>query len=331
MRRVLITGATGGLGKQLSRSARAMGYKVRATGRSVSEGNALTAIGCEFVAADLCANENLDALVKGMDSVIHAAALSASWGSWETFRKINIEATQHLLMAAEAANCRRFVFVSSPSIFANFEDRLNIGADDQPTPRPLNNYARSKLEAEKIVLAHNGNMACTAIRPRALVGEGDRVILPRLTELAMRSRVPLPDGGRALIELTDLRDAAQAILSAEQFAPDLRRAATNISGGNPQSVRTVAHRLASVLERDPKFIDLPLFVTRAMAGLIERSAQIIGSKNEPSLTRYTLATLAYSQTFDLTPARERLGYVPKFNAFETLLSEATKQTIGATG
>ncbi len=49
-----------------------------------------------------------------------------------------------------------------------------------------------------------------------------------------------------------------------------------------------------------------------------------GAENEPVLTRYTLAAMSYSQTFDLVPSRQLLGYEPRHDAVETLLAEVRK-------
>ena len=318
-RRVLITGATGGLGQALVREATARGLEVRATGRSAFQGAG------EFTACDLTAPDaDLYALAEGCQSVIHAAALSASWGSRESFERANVDATRRLLDAASAAGCRRFVFLSSPSIFARFADQIGIGEHTPPADPPLNDYARTKLAAERLVLApRSDTMACTAIRPRALVGDGDRVILPRLAEMASRKHLPLPGGGTALMELTDLRDVAWACLEAEERAPAIAGKAINISGGQPVEVRDLAARLAETLGQRPRMVALPLPLARVMAGAMEHAARLLGT-GEPPLTRYSLAMLAHSQTFDLEPARRLLGYEPQHDALATLLAEARK-------
>lgn len=323
-RRILITGATGGLGMALVREALKRGHAVRATGRSQAAGDELTSLGAQFVRVDLTHPEaDFRELLKDVDSVIHAAALSASWGPRRAFEIHNIQLTEQLLEAASRSGVERFVFVSSPSIFAAYRDRLAIGEYDGPTLQPLNHYARTKLAAERSVLAPREDaMACCAIRPRALVGPGDRVILPKLAELAGRERMPLPRGGRALIELTDLRDAAWAICAAEEQAVGLAGKAINISGGNPISVREVAHKLANALGKTPQLVSLPVGLARAIAVLGENAALLMRSAQEPMLTRYKLATLAYSQTFDLEPAQRLLGYRPQHDALATLLAEA---------
>ena len=320
MGRTLVTGATGGLGSALLAEAQRRGANLRGTSRSPRE-----AAGVEFVQVDF-ADPHADyaALVEDCDTVIHSAALSDSWGGAEEFDATNADATRRLLDTARAAGVRRFVLVSSPSIFARFADQTRIGEHHPPNERPLNHYARTKLAAERMVLAAGGSdMATCAIRPRAMVGEGDRVILPRLIEIAHRGRVPLPRGGRAMIELTDIRDAAWAICEAAERCEAVSGRAINISGGRPVAVGELARRVAEVLGTQPKLVDLPLSPAHALAATLEGAAKLLGLK-EPPLTRYTLSTLGYSQTFDLEPAKRLLGYEPRYDAVETVLDEARK-------
>lgn len=322
-RHIFVTGATGGLGTAVVRELRARGHRVRATGRSLTAGEALSGLGAEFVAADLTTTDT-GKLVDGVDSVIHAAALSASWGPRADFEAANVAATERLLAASQAAGVRRFVFISSPSIFAAFRDRPGISEGDAPSV-PLSDYARTKLQAERLVLAATPQaFARCVIRPRALVGPGDRVILPRLAALAARPRMPLPRGGRALIELTDLRDAARAIADAEDRADAIDGAAINVSGCRPIAVRDLAEALAAAMGRTPELVAVPIAVARPLATTLEALAKLTRSASEPVLTRYTLATLAYTQTFDPEPARRLLGYVPQHDATATLLSEARR-------
>ena len=323
--RILLTGATGGLGIACARELIARGHQVRAAGRNAKAGQTLGAMGTQFAAIDLEQTRDFSSLFEGCDSVIHAAALSASWGPREAFQRANLDVTARLLDAASESGVRRFVFISSPSIFADFKDRNDIGEDDAPTDPPLNHYARTKLTAERLVLAERSDgMACCAIRPRALVGEGDRVILPKLAEMAQRKRIPMPRGGKALIELTDLRDAAWAICEAEERAQTLHGRAINISGGQPLAVREVAQKLAQALGQTPKYMSPPTPLLRALATALETVARVTGQSEEPALTGYTLATLAYSQSFDLNRAKRLLGFTPRFDGLATLLEQARR-------
>src|SRR6478752_653870 len=116
MRQALVTGATGGLGRALVAALQSHGYRVRATGRDLEAGRRLGRAGASFVAADLTDPAGGEDLVKGIDVVFHAAALSSPWGARSDFEAINVEATRRLLTAAQAAGCDAFVFVSTPSV-----------------------------------------------------------------------------------------------------------------------------------------------------------------------------------------------------------------------
>jgi hypothetical protein len=90
------------------------------------------------------------------------------------------------------------------------------------------------------------------------------------------------------------------------------------------SVREIAAALASALGAKPRFASLPMTVARVAALLGEGWAGLTGSGKEPALTRYTLATLGFSQTFDPEEPARRIGYRPRHDALATLLAEARR-------
>ncbi len=320
MRRVLVTGATGGLGLATVAAFAAEGYAVRATGRKVSAAGRLRALGAEFVPADLANLATLPSLCEGMDSVVHAAALSSPWGTMAEFHRINVEATLALHEAARAAEAR-FVFVSSPSVYARARDQIGL-TEDSPLPRHfLNAYAATKGEAEGRVMARGG----VAVRPRAIVGPDDRVLLPRFLRLIDRGHFPLVNDGRALIELTDARDVARALVLAEQKAPELGGQVFNVSGGHALPLRETVSAIAGAMGKAVNFRNLPFVPVRVLTAMAESIAVLLPGRPEPPLTVYGLCAMAFSQTFDLTRARDRLGYAPRHDALETAMAVARGQ------
>ena len=204
-------------------------------------------------------------------------------------------------------------------------DRVGLTEHDPPAARSLNHYARTKLAAERLVLAADGAMRTVAIRPRAIVGRDDRVLVHRLIALVRRNVVALPRGGRALVEFTDVADVVAALLRAEERADAAHGMAINISGGQPVAVREVALALARAIGRNPHVRTLPMPVAHAIARASEAAHAALPVLGEPHLTRYALATLAYSQTFDLGLARNLLGWEPQCDGFATLLSVAARR------
>lgn len=323
-RRALVTGATGGLGLSLCAALRESGYWVRATGRSETNAGRLRAISDEFVRGDLL-EMDLAALCDGADVVFHAAALSSPWGPEAAFQAVNVDATRRLLAAARAGGAQGFVFVSSPSIYAALRDQPSL-TEESPLPaRALNAYARTKRLAEELVLAANTPAFRTvSVRPRALIGPDDTVLLPRILALASRGWFPALRGGRALIELTDVRDAANALVSADRNLEKVAGKAINISGGQPVSVSDLVRKLAAALQQPIALRPVPIEVALFIAGVSEMVCSVLPTRPEPRLTTYSVATLAYTQTFDLSRARALLGYEPSYDAVSTAQSLAAR-------
>ena len=327
-RHALVTGATGGLGLTLVPTLLAAGYRVRATGRSAAALDRLAAMGAEPRAADLTDGQALPALCAGVNVVFHAAALSSPWGPFETFERINVTATRQLLVAADGAGCDGFIFVSSPSIYAAPRDRIGLTEQSPPEAPAMNAYAATKLAAERLVLAANGpRMKTVAIRPRAVMGPDDSVLLPRLLRIVQRGRFPLINGGKALVELTDVRDACRALLLADDHRVAAAGQAINISGGRPVTIRALVEALGEVAGRPIRFKPVSVGFVMRVAGLLETICGLLPGRPEPPVTRYGVATLAFSQTFDLGRARSLLGYEPHHDAVASA-RETAAQVLG---
>jgi nucleoside-diphosphate-sugar epimerase len=322
-RRALVTGATGGLGLTLVAALIEAGYAVRASGRQRAALSRLETMGAEPIPGDLL--DNTAAACRGVDVVFHAAALSSPWGPDKAFQRVNVDLTRRLLDDARAAGADSFVFVSSPSVYARWRDQEGI-TERTPLPdRPLNAYARTKRQAEGLVLAaDSASFRTVAVRPRAIVGPDDAVLLPRILRLVKRGRVPLFRGGRALVELTDVRDAARALLLADQHRQTAGGQAVNVSGGRAAPIADLIGRLGRTLGVDVRSVPVPLVLGQTLAVASEAAARLLPGQPEPVLTPYTLSTLAWSQTFDLAGARDLIDYEPVHDAVETALAVAPR-------
>lgn len=317
-RRALVTGATGGLGRTLVPALLDAGYQVTATGRNAAIGAALEVDGAAFIAADLC-DASADVLRGGADVVFHLAALSSPWGRRSDFAAINVGATRRLLDGARSSGCGTFIYASTPSIYVEPRDRLALTEQDPPARRFANHYAATKYEAERLVLAANDeDFRTMAIRPRAVVGPDDDVLLPRLIRASRGGRMPVPNGGNALIELTDVRDAAAAFIAADGAREQAGGRAFNVSGGQPRRLRDLLQLIFAAIGSAPRLVSLPAGPAMAAAWLAERVAAMLPGRPEPPATRYTIMALGFSQTFDLTAARQWLDWTPKFSPEEAI-------------
>lgn len=316
--RALVTGATGGLGRIHTEILLAAGREVIATGRDLARGEELRRKGARFIPADLVHNDAAP-LLQGVGSVFHFAALSSPWGPHENFVAINETATKRLLAAAREAGCSRFLFASTPSIYTRAAHQIGL-TENSPTPMPLvNDYARTKLAAENAVRAAAApGFATVSLRPRAVIGPHDTVLLPRLLRAAKKGLMPLPGFGRSLIEPSDARDVCAAFLAAEERAATLGGQAFNISGGQPVPLAALAKHTFERLGRRVRLLPLPASLVLGLAWLSEALAGSRRSAPEPALTVYAAKVLGWSQTFDLSAARQALGWAPKHSPFAAI-------------
>lgn len=320
-RRALVTGATGGLGLSLVRALLDAGYAVRGSGRKPEALERLKAMGAEPFSGDLL--EQTEEACRDIDVVFHAAGLSSPWGPEADFDRANVELTRRLLGAAKRGGADGFIFVSSPSIFARWGDQTGLTEASLPNPRPLNAYARTKGEAERLVRAADApGFRTVSLRPRAIVGPDDAVLLPRLLRLVKQGRFPLFRKGRALVEMTDHRDAARAFLLADAHRQTAGGQVVNVTSGRAIPLNELVRKLAGTLGTPVKIVPLPLILGQTLSVASERLNRLLPGQPEPVLTPYTLATLAWSQTFDLSGAKRLIGYEPEYNAIQTALEVA---------
>ncbi|MBD9477528.1 NAD(P)-dependent oxidoreductase [Pseudoxanthomonas sp. PXM02] len=310
MARILVTGATGFIGSHAVRRLADAGHAIVATGRDRAR---LASIDtrAHAVVADLT-RDPLEPLLHACDTVVHCAALSSPWGRSEDFESANVHATERLLDAARREGVSRFIHLGSPSIYFRFRDQFDVSEDFEPPRRWITDYARSKWESECRVRAASGHKLQTLIlRPRAVFGEGDRAILPRLLAVAARGRFPLVGGGQALIDVTHIDNLVELIATCVHTDLPGNARAYNVSNGEPVRVRHLLETLFSSLGQEVRLLPVPRAALLALAALSERIARLRPGQPEPRLTRYGVGVIGYSQTLDISRAQRELHYQPQ--------------------
>ncbi|QQA42092.1 NAD-dependent epimerase/dehydratase family protein [Pelagovum pacificum] len=311
--RVLVTGATGFLGGAVLARLRHEGVASIGLGRDAGRLEMLRAAGHEVLRHDIADGPPE---VAGVTEVVHCAALSAPFGPAAAFERANVEGTRNMAEFAARAGVRRFVHISSPSIYFDWCDQEEV-REDTPLPPPVNDYARTKAEAERIVL-HRSEIHPIILRPRGIYGAGDTALLPRLLRVARRRRLPLFRNGAARIDLTHVDDVVEAIVTALAADRDCDGPTFNISGGEPLPVRRIAEQACARAGLTTRWRRMPLGLAMRAAGMAEAVARRLPGQPEPPVTRYGLSLFAYRQSLDLSRARDRLGWQPKVSFAEGL-------------
>lgn len=313
MTQILVTGASGFIGRHVAHALAAAGHEVLATGRDLPRLARGVGAVADIAVADLAADE-LDHLVAGRDAVIHCAALSAPWGAREVFQRANVVATNRLIHVAARHQVPRFVHFSSPSIYFRLADQFGITERFEPPTRWINAYTESKWQSEQCVTSdRHAGMTRIILRPRAVFGEGDRAIFPRIVALASRGWFPYIDGGRAWIDTTYIGNVVDAVLATLELPANLSPQVFNLSNGEPMPVRELLRELFDSLHMRVRPLYLPRRLALAMGSAAEPLARLVPGQPEPRLTRYGVGVLGYSQTLDISHARQVLGYHPRMS------------------
>ncbi|MEM8946551.1 MAG: NAD-dependent epimerase/dehydratase family protein [Planctomycetota bacterium] len=259
--RVLITGATGFLGKAVVRVANERGLTIRTTGRSPKP----TDLGIEYVQADLL-SDDLSVLVDGVDIVLHLAGLAHVFDkskSEHQFFAVNADATGRLAAAAADAGVRHFVLASSVAVYGG---NVNGPCPESAPCHPLSAYAKSKLRGEQLATEVASDlMAITILRLATLYGPGDPGNVARLLSSINRGKFIWIGKGTNRKSLVYRDDAAHACIEAALAQPEAP-ATYNVSAP-PESMRSIVEGLAHELEKPASRIRIPTWLATSSSSI----------------------------------------------------------------
>lgn len=315
--KILVTGATSGLGRNAVNYLLPQGIQVVACGRNKIEGEILTQLGAKFYAIELADLSLADAkkMMSGCDAVWHCAALSSPWGKRQDFENINHHATKTLADAAGELQISRFVHISTPAIYFNFTHQQNI-VESTINRRFANQYARTKYLAEIAIeqaVTHYPLTQYIILRPRGLFGPHDRVLLPRLLAQikSRQGKLVLPAGGQNTFDLTYVGNVVHSMQLATTKENLTSGAVYNITNQQPLPLKQTLQQLFNQLGMNYQIRSAPYPVLYSVAAMMEGIAYLTGK--EPLLTRYSLGAAYFTMTLDNQKAQQELGYYPIYN------------------
>ena len=310
---VLVTGATGMVGPRVVEALEQSGFAVRTLSNQPPKPGVLPP-GVEVRMGDVTDPATVRAAVAGVKVVVHLAALlhlpDPPASLRDAYERTNVGGTRAVVEASLAAGVERVVFFSTIAVYG--EATGGVLMEDSPV-RPATLYAKTKAEAERIVLAARtagGDPIGVVLRPGAVYGARVKGNYRRLVRaLARRRFVPIGPGSnrRAMVYDKDVADAA--VLAATRPAAAGR--VYNVSDGEAHTLGEIIATICVALGRTPPRWHVPLWPARAGAGLVESAARVVGAR--PLVSRATIDKYTEDIAVDSRRIRDELGFAPRYD------------------
>jgi UDP-N-acetyl-alpha-D-quinovosamine dehydrogenase len=267
--KALVTGANGFIGKALCERLLAEGGQVLGTVRS-SDSFASLHSGVNGLKISSIDDKTdwTNALI-GVDMIVHLAAcvhvINHTAGALSVLQLVNVNGTERLAREAALANVRRFIYMSSVKV--NGEGRAT-SYTEKDKPEPMDPYAASKCESEKILhaIAHETGLEVVIIRSPLVYGPRVKANFLRLFEL-VKSGIPLPlssvNNRRSLIYIGNLVDAIVTCMKNDRASGQTYF----VSDGDDVSTPELIRRMGYALGRPVRLFPFPSVLLK-MAGII---------------------------------------------------------------
>jgi len=312
MKKVLITGGGGFVGKAIVRLLRARDIDCLVLGRHIYP--EVQAMGAICRQGDICDGDFVRECCRGVDTVFHVAALAGIWGRWQEYYAINVLGTENVLAGCRAAGVSRLIYTSTPSVVFN-QHSIRNGNEDLPyADHFLCHYARSKVMAEQLILAaSNEQLRTCAIRPHLVWGPGDPHLIPRLIERGRAGQLRQVGAGDNLVDISYVDNVAHAhLLAADNLAGPgtVAGRAYFVSQGEPVNLWQWIGELFSRLDIAPVRGKISYPLAYGIGAMFEGAYHLAGRQEEPRMTRFLAQQLAKSHYFSIARAMDELGYHP---------------------
>ncbi|MCC7007319.1 MAG: NAD-dependent epimerase/dehydratase family protein [Acidobacteria bacterium] len=304
---VLVTGASGFTGSHLARYLHQQRDQVRAFVRPTSSRAPLDGAGVEIVEGDLLDSPSLDRAMHGIDVVYHVAALFRTAGlPSSTYKAVNADAVAAVIDAAVRAGVRRVVHCSTVGVHGDVE---HPPANEDAPLRPGDVYQETKLLGERLAreAAKRTGIELVIVRPTGIYGPGDRRLLKMFGAIA-RGRFVLLGNGQNYYHLTYIDDLCEGFRLCGTVAAAAGR--TYILGGpRVTTLREIVDITARVAGRRPPRWRVPVWPVWLAGAACEAIAAPFGL--QPPLYRRRVDFFRKSRSFDISRARQELGFDPQ--------------------
>lgn len=318
--KLLVTGASGFLGRYVVAEALRQGHQVRAVLRPLSDESCLPwrmHPGVELTRLDLCQPDGISTALQNVDAVIHLAAVTT--GDYQARFAGTVTATENLLQAMMQTHVLRLAAISTFSVYDYLHMPVDTTLDeDSPiegNPMERDAYAQIKLIQEDRIrdFGQKGNTQVTILRPGMIYGR--ECLWNALLGAKLSENLWLRIGDRALMPLTYVENCAEAIVATVNCDKAIGQV-INLVDDDLLTQRAYANQLIQRMDSPPKRIPINWTLMRLlgrMAWLMNKfllKGQVrLPGLLAPARLHARFKPLRYSNR----RAKEILGWTPRYS------------------
>ncbi|WP_212005056.1 NAD-dependent epimerase/dehydratase family protein [Chitinophaga sp. HK235] len=282
MKTVLVTGANGFLGSNLTRELYRLGYDVKAMIRPTADLKGIADIPCEVFFGHIDNKNDVDAAVAGCDIVVHAACITDQWNiTFEEYERINYTSTQYIVEACIHQRVERLIYVSTANTIGP-GSRLYPGSELNGFTlfSARSGYINTKYLAQQYVLEQvaASRLEAVVVNPTFMVGPCDvKPSSGKLLLYGLKKKVLFyPPGGKNFVHI---QDVCRGIVNAIQYG---KTGNCYLLAGHNLSYREFYTILNSITGEKKLMIRIPKTVLRiagTTGSLLQRFARVKGRLN----------------------------------------------------
>ncbi|MFO2887927.1 NAD-dependent epimerase/dehydratase family protein, partial [Legionella pneumophila serogroup 1] len=281
MAKILITGATGFIGRSLVPALLSEGHDVRCAVLQLDS----TLQAEQIVINNLEVHTDWTDALRNVEIVIHLAARvhimkEYATSSLDEYCKINSIATKNFVEQAAQNNVKRFIFLSTIKVHGEFSQN-NLPFSEDCRTQPEDPYAKSKLYAEQFIqeICQNARMEFVILRPPLVYGPYVKANFLRILQLVDK-KWPLPFGSiynkRTFIYIDNLVSAISAVVSEPSAANQVYLVADDCSWSLTQLVQTLSRKMNTKLFLIPIPVQILIFLFK-LCGLKNINTRLFSS------------------------------------------------------
>ena len=290
--KVLVTGATGFVGREVVRQLHEAEQSIRILARNralprVQE--TVSRYGAETHPGDVLDAASLDGALRGMDAVIHLVGIISEVGA-STFENVHTHGTGNIVAAARQAGVRRFVHMSA------------LGT----RPNAASRYHQTKWAAEELV-RHSG-LEFTVFRPSLIYGPEDQFINLFARMIRLSPIVPLMGSPHVRFQPVPVEAVAAAFVKSLGESKSVGQT-YDLCGPEALTLSELVDRVLDVLQRRRLKLQVPPGLARCQAAFLEFVFRRLLRRASP-LNRDQLIMLQEDNVGNPQPANELFGLKP---------------------